>query len=496
MSKSATYFLSAALFFMASATTFAQFRGTNLAEFQLGNIPGLEPSDQSSLYDQLNLSYRYKQLSLSTRVEYYSLSANNESDYTKLSQYKATYNTKWVTLDVGHFYSAFGRGLLMRNYEIPSSIYEDRGYRVRHGFYKDMHGLSAKFKSKYVNVKLLRGTVLTVDLPPTLDDKDRRTDLVEGAEVDGNFKNQTVGLILMRHHNSGTKSNYTSLYYNGTIKDFSIYGELAQRIDSIENAFNFSENESFGGYLGVNYNRNSLGISLEYKSYNNFAIGNGVNDPPTLIKEHSSRLLNRSTHVPLLLNEQGIQAEVFYQFEGGSMLTLNHAFSKNKLATGSYIFQEYYIDFTANISAKVLTRSFFDFSIDPLANEPNRYTGGISADIDHNKLSSTINFEGQYISREINEKEGITNVFVSYTLSKSSKFSFSALMEVSNDPFLLEADKTSIIYPSVNASYWFGRKNKLTVFYGKRRGGPACTSGVCYDVLDFEGLELRLNTRF
>lgn len=496
MNKKVKYIAFVCVLFVGLSESDAQFRGSNLAEFQLGNIPGVEPKDQSSLYDQLNLSYRYKKLSLSTRVEYYSLSSNQESDYTKLSQYKVNYNSKWLTLDVGHFYSAFGRGLLMRNYEIPSSIYEDRSYRVRHGFYKDMHGLSAKFKSKYVNVKFLRGTVLTVDLPPTLDNKERRTDLVEGAEIDGNYKNQTLGLIVMRHHNGGNKSNYVSTYYNGNLNNFTIYGELAQRIDSSENAFNFSEDESFGGYVGLNYNKNSFGISLEYKSYNNFGIGNGVNDPPTLVKEHSSRFLNRSTHIPLLFNENGIQAEVFYMFPNGNMLTVNHATSQNKLATETYIFREYYVDLSAYIGEKILTRSFFDYSIDPLTNEPARYTAGVSADVEHSKLSSTFDIEAQYIQREISAAEEIQNILFAYTLSKSTKFSFSALFELSNDPFLLEDGKSSIIYPSVTASYWFGTKNKLTAFYGKRRGGPACTSGVCYDVLDFEGLELRLNTRF
>ena len=481
---------------ISSISAIAQFRGSNLAEFQLGNIPGEEPHDQSSLYDQLNLSYRYKSLSVSTRVEYYSLSSDTESNYTKLSQYKASYNSKWVTLDVGHIYSSLGRGLLMRNYEIPSSIYEDRSYRVRHGFYKDMHGFQARFKSKYVNVKLMRGNTLTVDLPPTLDEDDRRTDLVEGAEIDGNYKGQTLGLIMMRHHNGGNKSNYASVYYNGVVSNFTFYGELAQRIDSAQNAFNFAPSESFGGYVGISFDKNSFGLSLEYKTYNNFAIGNGVNDPPTLVKEHSSRLLNRSTHVPLLLNEKGIQAELYYMFGNGDMLSFNHALSINDLTTESYIFREYYVDYSTTLSPKISAKVFADYSIDPLVNDPARYTGGLNSDIEHGKLVSTIDFEGQYIIREILSKEHITNWFLSYTLSHSGKFSVSALIELSNDPFVLVDNNSREIYPSVSATYWIGRKNKLTAFYGKRRGGPACTSGVCYDVLDFEGFELRFNTRF
>jgi hypothetical protein len=38
--------------------------------------------------------------------------------------------------------------------------------------------------------------------------------------------------------------------------------------------------------------------------------------------------------------------------------------------------------------------------------------------------------------------------------------------------------------------------NTISMFAGKRRGGPACTSGICYEVLDFEGIEIRLKTIF
>jgi len=34
------------------------------------------------------------------------------------------------------------------------------------------------------------------------------------------------------------------------------------------------------------------------------------------------------------------------------------------------------------------------------------------------------------------------------------------------------------------------------LFLGKRRGGLACTAGTCYQVQPFEGVELRLVSRF
>jgi hypothetical protein len=484
------------IFFFSVSEVTAQFRGSNLAEYQLGNIPDEHPPNLNSIYNQLNLNYRYKKFSLYARGEFFASSFGENTDYARFSQYRASYKTKWLSVDAGHQYTSFGRGLLMRNYEIPSSVYESRGYRVRHGFYKDMYGITAKFKSKYVNVKLLRGKTLTVELPPTLNENERRNDLVEGAEADINLKGQTLALIYMRHHASGNLDNYASVYYNGNIQDLTIYGELARRIDSLGNISSFGTDDGFGAYLGINYSWQKVGISLEYKKYNNFSIGNGVNDPPTLVKEHSFRLLNRSTHVPLLFNETGYQAELYYSFENGTVVTINHARAENKLATNSFIFREYYADITAYINKKILTKTFIDYAIDPLTNEKNRYTAGATIDVEHAQLSSTVNGEIQFIKRVTNVTESITNAYFSYTLAKASQYSVGVVLEISNDPFLLNEGETEIYYPSINATWQLGKKNKLTAFYGKRRGGPACNSGVCYDVLDFEGFELRLNTRF
>ncbi len=474
----------------------AQLSGSNLAEYQFGNIPGVEPGDQSSLYEQLNLKYRYKGLSLYTRVEFYTPSFGVDLDYLRLSQYRASYSTKVLNLEVGHLYNSFGRGLLMRNYEIPSSIYEDRGYRVRYGFYKDMHGLSAKYKSKHVNVKVMRGQILTVDLPPTLPENERRPDLVEGAEVEGNYEGHQLGLIFMRHHNTGKKSNYGSLFYSKSISSFGFYGELAKRVDSLESISSFASEQAYGAYLGFNYGSLLWGGSFELKKYNNFAIGNGVNDPPTLIKEHSSRLLNRNTHVPLIANESGYQLEIFANLNNGGTLTFNNALSWNELATNSYLFREFYLEYFTYLGDKNDLKIFADYSIDPLNNEPSRITGGVIWDIKHAKLSSSINMEAQQIKRELSTLETIMNYLFSYTIAKARKFSLTAQIESSADPIVLEEGKTINIYPAGVVSYHFDKRNKLTVFAGKRRGGPACTSGVCYDVLDFEGIELRLNTRF
>jgi len=473
----------------------AQLTGNNFAEYQLGNIPGQEPSNQSSLYNQLDLKYRYKSFSIFTKAELYQPSFGEDKDYARIAQLRASYSTKSLSLDVGHNYASLGRGLLMRNYSLPSSVYEDRGYRIRYGYNKDMLGIAAKYKSKYVDVKLLRGKVLTLGLPPTIDESERRPDLVEGGEIRTKFKNQSLGILGMRHTNGGQSSNYGGLYYNGNVAGLTLYGELAKRFDDGVDV-SFSEDDAYGAYLGFNYSYGMVGGSFELKKYQDFAIGNGVNDPPTLIKEHNVRLLNRSTHVPHLSDESGYQLDLFFSFDNASILTLNHAMAKNQLAGAEYTFTEYYVDYYFDINDVLLLKVFADYAQDPLMNEPHRYTAGFQLEVIHGTWSSQFEFDYQHIERDIISTYSFNNMSALYTLSNAGKFSASALLDVSNDPFLLDIDEEQIFYPAATVSYQVNSHNKITAFAGRRRGGPSCTSGVCYDVLDFEGLELRLTTRF
>jgi hypothetical protein len=51
----------------------------------------------------------------------------------------------------------------------------------------------------------------------------------------------------------------------------------------------------------------TAGASWEFKDYQNFELA--VNEPPTLVREHSFALLNRSTHVLQPSQERGTQFE-------------------------------------------------------------------------------------------------------------------------------------------------------------------------------------------
>lgn len=474
------------LMLLYSNRSYAQLSGTNLAEFQYGNIPGVEPKNLSSLFDQLNLSFRQKGLLLKSRIETFYPSFGEDRAYTKLSQFSAQYSEKGFKIQAGSQFHTIGRGILLRNYEQPSSIWESRGYRVRYGFYKDLQGLAASYTHDTFTIKLLRGKVLAVDLPPTLDPSERRPDLIEGGEFNYTLKDHTLGIAYMRHTNGGNIGHYATAYLDGYFKSFSYYGEFAM-----------GNHDARAAYIGINYFSGSLGLSLEYKNYNNFLIGAGINDPPTLVKEHSSRLLNRSTHVPILANESGYQGEISYRFENNSQLSFNHSLANNQISPElQYKFREYYLDYEINFGENWYSRIFFDFSQDPITAEKQRYTSGIILENEIQDFTIGLNLETQFINRELGEVQQFANYYTSISVNKGSKMTASLIMELSNDPFLLESENNWLTYPGILLSYRAVQSTDLSLFAGKRRGGPACNSGVCYDVLDFQGIELRINTTF
>jgi hypothetical protein len=491
--------LNGILFFSAGQDVLAQGRlsGTNMAEFQLGNIPGEKPATLTSLYDQLNLSFSYNELLLKTRIEQFYPSIGENRDYTKLSQYQVKYNSGKLNLTVGNLYSTLGRGLLLRTYEIPGSIWETRGYRVRYGFYRDIRGIEAGVNLKNLGIRVLRGKVLDVALPPTLENpSDRRPDLVEGTEVNFSAAGQKPGFIFMRNTHDGKSTPYGSFYYEGSFLNlFSVYGEFATRLDSLS-WFTSNDKSGYAAYGNISFTYKSLGVSFEVKDYTNFSIGAGINDPPSLVKEQSYRLLNRSTHVPILSNERGYQADIYYRFGNNSFLTMNHSTAKNEISSGRvFVFREVFSEYQFNITDRFSSHVYADYSTDPFVNETNRYSGGLVIDIVHGKFSSNLETGLQHITRKTTVTDNFLNAYFSYTISSTSKYSASVVTEYTGDPIHVMEDKNYNLYPAVNLQYSPDNRNRIQLFIGKRRGGPACNSGVCYDVLEFRGIEIRLSTR-
>ena len=150
-----------------------------------------------------------------------------------------------------------------------------------------------------------------------------------------------------------------------------------------------------------------------------------------------------------------------------------------------------------------ILKLFADYSQDPFLLEFHRYSTGFITEILLGKgYGSSFQFEYQSFKREDFLNADIMNVVGIIGLHNSKQSNISLIYELSSDPSLTDDPNSFDIergkrhFLGMETSFRINKANKIAVFAGQRRGGPACTSGICYEVLDFKGVELRLTTKF
>lgn len=488
-----------AILFFANTRLFGQFSLYNLLEYQHGNIPNLEPDDRNAVYNQLNLAYRYKSLRASTRLETFFTDDVTGGEYVIPTQWNVNYRKKGLALNAGNFYETIGRGLLLRGYEIKNSVYEDLGYRVKQGFYRDIYGASGSYQHSLFSVKAIHGKVLNNLLPPSSDEK--RTDLVTAAEAKFNLWQQSIGAIYMENINPTEFTQFAGVLLEGVIgNNISYYGEFGQQTNRGQHFFETNHEAAYGAYATVDYSLPGFGISLEVKDYHNFFLGSGLNDPPTLVKEQSYKTLNRSIHFSDLNDEAGIQVEVFFKPSKNHLFTFNYAKAVSDIYF-TYRFQEIFGEWSYDLSDYSNLKIFADVAYDDIQLDKSRLATGIYYNFPLcENWNLGIETEYQHIERGFNSLTAITNTYAGLVFNFKSIFTGSLVWEFSNDESVTDNPYTEKIekikhFPGINLQYKPSYKNTITLFAGERRGGPSCTSGICYEVLDFRGVEIRWTTR-
>ena len=476
----------------------AQLRFNNLMSYQLGNLPYTEPKDYSSFYDQANLNFRYNWLKVFTRFEIFR--AENETrNYAKFNQYRFELKHQELQLKAGHFYEMFGRGLLLRAFEIPENIYEDAGYRVRHGFYRDLFGAMIGYSGKNFTIKAIKGKPLINLIPPTQSDDVRRLDDLFG--ITGTIKSDKLSFSTHYVSNSYERRIESLLSLGvsaGLTQNMDIYLEYAHETRQF---LKTGADDRFGMYGSINFFFDRTGISLEYKSYNNFLLGSGYNDPPTLVKEQPYPVLNRRTHVTNLENETGLQFESYFRTSGDDLYTINIAYGTNDLYK-KFQYYEIFFQWNTDISSNSRLKLFADYAGDELMNEENRFSlGSVYETPIWSDWHTKIDVQAQNFARILGEQKNIYNGYFSISLIPMTEFTASFIWEITDDHFLTDNPTTQPIetnprnWYAVNLAYRLSARNRFELFAGQRRGGPSCTSGICFEVLDFEGIEFKWVTR-
>jgi len=467
---------------------FGQLSVSNILEYQVGNLPNEEPTNQTTHFDQLSLSYRYNEFLITGRFEHFQ-NATMDISYNQIRQWSLSFNKENLDLLVGHFYEILGRGLLLRTYEIPGVIREQAGLRTRYGFYRDINGVKLGYENKWIEFTAFRGRVLREDLPPTISNEIRRQDLLEAAQVSFFVADWTITTAYLRQNQQNEYREFANISLAANLPlNMQIYGEYAGKLTSSNRFINLDDESSHALYLSLNTYLGPAGLSVEYKDYNDFFLG--FNDPPPLVKEHEYTLLNRSTHSLEPNNETGYQVELFYNLGTDLSITANISEAKNKTIIKDFDYNEKFFELGYYFSPEITVKGFFDIASEDIRLEKNRQTYGIYIETEWIPgLSTTLDVEHQDFIRELGTPNKVTNQLASLSISYAPDFSAGVTIERSTDPGEQRNE-----WIGFNAGYQYSQEHLINVFYGKRRGGNACTAGVCYQVLPFEGFELRLTS--
>lgn len=463
-----------------------QSQGTNLLEFQYGKIPGADTSSFPSIYDRTTLSYRKSSFRAAITIEQYH-SEFSDRNYMNLAQGLLQYKKKKWDIKLGNFYETLGRGVLLRAFEIKGAVIEELGFRSRQYFHRDFLGASVKYKTKKFTIQAMRADVLNT-LAPTFGREDRRVDLITGLALSGRFlKKHKAGLNIMHYENpSGNENTFGSLSLEGPISDnFNYYAEFASGL---------STPERYAFYSGITGLIGNVSFNVELKKYVDFLIGSGINEPPALIQDQTYRLLNRTTHVSNPIDEDGYQIDLSYSFDKGHVLLFNHALARNKIGAKSLVFREFFLEWSSQIK-NMEYKLFLDYSEDPFKGQSKRITAGFYSSL---SLSKKVRIQPEIEWQSFKRSDiRVYNQSIQLGLNYASKLNVSVLYERTNDPFLmLDSNQTKRNFTGINIAYKPNYKNSIRLFFGERQGGPACSSGVCYEILDFKGFETRWTTRF
>ncbi len=491
----------------------AQLRFDNQSSLLLGNLPGSTDKSRTVWHNQFTVQAGPGNWNGQLRLENFNFGAADEQ-YTHLAQFRLGYQNQIWQAEAGHFYESLGQGLLLRTYELPGVVYEDLASRRQYGFQKDLLGSRIALFQQHWSAKILWGRPLNRLVPPGEKFSDRRPVTLTAGQAETSFDFPLNGGLMVLNAAETTKQQS----YGGFFTRINLPLAGDAYLEYVQNAGddfrfkdlsrNFAGESSHGFYFALSGGRGPLSYSLEYKDYHDLTLN--YNDPPNLVHEHSYTLLNRTTHVIETLDERGFQAEALLALPGENLATINHSTAVSQIAGVTSRFEEYFIETEHPWGHSNTMRLFFDFLQENQAfqKKQNQFTAGLSTTA---ALTAGWSWQGQYEWQQFRRlyqfnsslNHNTANHFFSFGVTRSQAWSFSVSSEFSNDP--LETDRLSTeglkdriitVWPAAHIKGSLGENHELRLFWGERRGGTACTGGICYEVQPFNGVEMTLISHF
>lgn len=490
----------------------AQLQLSSLSELQVGNLPDRAPDDLRTFYNQLNFGYALNDVRVGLRTEAFGSSASGRS-YGEILQRFASYRRGALQATLGHFYTLIGSGLLAHAFELPGVLTEERSTRRRYQIVSDLDGFHVRYSKPWGYLQLLRGTPVNSDLPPGLKGINRRQGTIQGGSLTLRPRRYLDAGLSLLHYDIGNRREVGAAL-SGRLRlaplfaqlglpkiDADVYGEYALRDPTPERFFSLDRTLGRALYLSTTMTSGPWGLSFEFKDYRDFALTQ-INNPPPLIREHAAYLLNRITHDVLADDERGFQGELSYTSDGGHIFTANWTRAVRQLAPGKAddrSLRELFLQLNSPLGEFVEAQFFVDFNRNQILDDQrHRIIGTLWTWSASSQYTLEFDVQFQEVDRRFGSaKYPYSNLYFNMAVHRSSGISAGVQFERSTDVLATGADPSG-------TTWWRGftlnadlkTDHNLTVFAGQRRAGLACTSGTCYEILGFEGVEIRLHNRF
>jgi Family of unknown function (DUF6029) len=491
----------------------AQLSGSNLLEAQAGNypksFPGRGPTNRQDLYDLLSLEYGFASGIAGLRFE----TDRNSQDafpYEGITQRYVDWTDRRYRVRVGNFYTILGQGLIHRSFELTGVVLDQRFPRSRYVPSRDVDGVLVEANAGPIATVAFSGSPSSglTSLAGEPFGLKRHAGQISGAQLVGQIRGATrVGAAYLRttaglgqqELGSGFLGVDPFELLGASAVSLPLYFEYAQADRSFGEWWKFKtpDRVPHALYASANLVWGPAGLSAEWKDYSQFRLG--TNDPPSLVREHGQALLNRSTHVLNAGDEEGFQIEGTYRVAPLGAVTAN--FSR---ADGyGFRFDERFVELRAapGDGEQWEATVFYDRSRDDIISIADRRTYGQASTLRFLQLwSVTLDLERLTARRRASgSADRFQDLYLSFTTARANWGSASFLWTRTSDrldPSRFDPGTKNLHLVGGVLGAHLTQRHEATLFFGRRRGGLACTAGTCYEVQPFEGAELRLVSRF
>lgn len=493
----------------------------------------------------LKLDYHYKGFSAGVQLESYAPDAllNFDSMLNKdldLATYYLKYQTKQLDITAGYFYEQFGSGLILRFWEDRQLGLNNalRGGRIK---LRSIQGISLTtlYGQQRRGFEVSEGKILGIDLGLGINELFGHDNYT--LNIGFSFVDRHEDSIQKAHTNLTSTKAYSSRLEFSKGNFYTNWEYVLKNRDAlVESGILMDDKQNLGNALLVDlgYSKSGLGINASFRRMENMnfyserqSAGNIYNSSivnylPSLTKQHEYSLANLyiyQTQSNLSFNplpkagEIGFQFDLYYKFKKGtnlggkygSKLAINYSqwhgldsdfnvvdrsYSSEFLSFGEKYFRDLNVELIKKWSRKVTTTFSF---INAFYNK--KYVEDRSGEVNYTiiaaesiiKLQSrkSMKIVAQHLWTKDDQKNWLAASYEFYFSSKFSVF-VADMYNYGND---VVADRNH--YYNFGGNYSKGNY-RLSLSYGKQRGGLLCLGGICRYVPESTGLSFSLNITF